>query len=89
MNGIINCKLDNYVRVTNPMVDKFVVHISFVTRFCEFIYLMMLELIPSSLGDKPCLLYDNIEVMTVLKDNVKELWFCCVSILEEVEFLVE
>jgi hypothetical protein len=70
MNGISNPKLDDCVRVTNPTLDKFVVHISFVTRFCRFIYLMMLELIPSSLGDKPSMLYDGIEVMIVLKDNV-------------------
>jgi hypothetical protein len=70
MNGISNPELDDCVRVTNPTLDKFVVRISFVMGFCRFIYLMVLELIPSSLGDKPSLLYDSIEVMTVLKDNV-------------------
>jgi hypothetical protein len=61
MNGISNPELDDCARVTNLALDKFIVHFSFVMGFCRFIYLMALELIPSSLGDKYILLYDNIE----------------------------
>jgi hypothetical protein len=61
MNGISNLELDNCVRVTNPTSDKFVVRISFVMGFCRVIYLMVLELIPISLGDKYNMLYDSIE----------------------------